>query len=91
MSWALGEPSSATGSCRRDWRPVSRPADGGVNEERLALGPRDDHGFYRNLADHLAWDEPLAVRPEEARRTVAVMEAATRSIAAGGTRLEVDI
>jgi predicted dehydrogenase len=70
---------------------VSRPADGGVHEERLALGPRDDHGFYRNLADHLAWDEPLAVRPEEARRTVAVMEAATRSIADGGARLEVDI
>jgi predicted dehydrogenase len=70
---------------------VSRPANGGVHEERLALAPRDDHGFYRNLADHLAWDEPLAVRPEEARRTVAVMEAATRSIAAGGARLEVDI
>jgi predicted dehydrogenase len=70
---------------------VSRPADGGVHEERLALAPRDDNGFYRNLADHLAWDEPLAVRPEEARRTVAVMEAATRSIADGGARLEVDI
>ena len=70
---------------------VSRPADGGVHEERLAIGRRDDHGFYRNLADHLAWDEPLAVRPEEARRTVAVMEAATRSIAEGGARLEVDI
>jgi predicted dehydrogenase len=70
---------------------VSRAADGGVHVERLALAPRDDHGFYRNLADHLAWDEPLAVRPEEARRTVAVMEAATRSIAEGGARLEVDI
>ena len=70
---------------------VSRPADGGVHEERLALAPRDDNGFYRNLADHLAWDEPLAVRPEEARRTVAVLEAATRSIAGGGARLEVSI
>jgi len=70
---------------------VSRPADGGVHEEHLALGPRDEHAFYRNLADHIAWDEPLAVRPEEARRTVAVMEAATRSIAEGGARLEVDI
>jgi scyllo-inositol 2-dehydrogenase (NADP+) len=70
---------------------VSRPAAGGVHEERIALAPRDDHGFYRNLADHLAWDEPLAVRPEEARRNVAVMEAATRSIAEGGARLEVSI
>jgi predicted dehydrogenase len=70
---------------------VFRPGAGGLHEERLALARRDDHGFYRNLADHLAWDEPLAVTPAEARRTVAVMEAATRSIAQGGTRLEVDI
>jgi predicted dehydrogenase len=71
---------------------VSRPADGGgVHEERLALPAKDDHGFYRNLADHLAWDEPLAVRPEEARRTVAVMEAATQSIAGGGLRLDTHI
>ena len=89
-----------------DWRPdsdppaelpatitVSRPSQGGggVDVARLALPPRDDDGFYRNLADHLAWDEPLAVPPQEARRNVAVMEAATRSIAAGGARLEVTI
>jgi len=70
---------------------VSRPAGGGVHEERLALPPRDEHGFYRNLADHLMWDERLAVAPEEARRTVAVMEAATESIAHGGIRLETHI
>ncbi len=70
---------------------VVRPAEGGSNEEILALSPRDDHGFYRNLADHLAWGEALAVTPEQARRTVAVMEAATRSIARGGAQLEVDI
>jgi len=62
-----------------------------MSEERLALPPRDEHGFYRNLADHLAWDEKLAVTPSEARRTVAVMEAATESIARGGARLEVHI
>jgi len=70
---------------------VSRPGAGGMSEERLALPPRDEHGFYRNLADHLAWDEKLAVTPSEARRTVAVMEAATESIARGGARLEVHI
>jgi scyllo-inositol 2-dehydrogenase (NADP+) len=70
---------------------VFRPTDGGSNEELLALAPRDDDGFYRNLADHLAWDEALAVTPEQARRTVAVMEAATRSIARGGAQIEVDI
>jgi scyllo-inositol 2-dehydrogenase (NADP+) len=71
---------------------VLRPAGGArQNEEMLELPPRDEHGFYRNLADHLAWDEALAVTPAEARRTVAVMEAATHSIARGGAQLEVDL
>jgi scyllo-inositol 2-dehydrogenase (NADP+) len=70
---------------------VLRPADGGSHEELLVLPSRDDQGFYRNLADHLTWDEPLAVTPEEARRTVAVMEAATHSIARGGAPIEVHI
>jgi len=70
---------------------VFRPTGGGSNEELLALAPRDDHGFYRNLADHLAWNEALAVTPEQARRTVAVMEAASHSIARGGAQIEVDI
>ena len=86
-----------------DWQHESVPADfparvkvfraagGGSHEDLLALAPRDDHGFYRNLADHLGWGEPLAVSPQEARRTVAVMEAATHSIAKGGAQLEVDI
>jgi len=59
-------------------------------EERLRLQPRDAGGFYRNLADHLAWGEPLAVPAEEARRNVAVMAAATESIRRGGARVSVD-
>jgi len=87
-----------------DWRDEPVPADfparvkvmrpapgGGVHEEALALAPRDDHGFYRNLADHLAWNEPLAVTPDEARRTVAVMETATLSISRGGALIETSI
>ena len=71
---------------------VLRPVDGArSNEEILGLPARDENGFYRNLADHLAWDEALAVTPAEARRTVAVMETATRSIAKGGAQIEVDI
>ena len=60
-------------------------------EEALNLRRRDEHGFYRSLADHLAWGEPLAVTAEEARRTVAVMEAATESIARGGAQISVNI
>jgi predicted dehydrogenase len=60
-------------------------------QELLTLPRRDEHGFYRNLADHLAWGESLAVTAEEARRNVAVMEAATESIKRDGATIEVDI
>jgi scyllo-inositol 2-dehydrogenase (NADP+) len=62
---------------------------GGVDVTELALPPRARHGFYRNLADHLLLGEPLAVPAREARRNVAVMEAATSSAAAGGRPVEV--
>jgi scyllo-inositol 2-dehydrogenase (NADP+) len=61
---------------------------GGVDVTELALPPRARHGFYRNLADHLLLGEPLAVPAAEARRNVAVMEAATRSAADGGRPVE---
>jgi hypothetical protein len=72
---------------------VMRPAsgEGGSHEEVLVLDRRDENAFYRNLADHFAWAEPLAVPPDEARRTVAVMEAAAHSIARGGDQVEVHI
>ena len=70
---------------------VFRAAGEGAHEEVLSLPRRDENGFYRNLADHLAWGEPLAVTAEEARRTVAVMEAATESISRGGAQLKVEI
>jgi predicted dehydrogenase len=82
-----------------DWAEVDVPSDVPARvtvvrrsgRELLTLAPRDVHGFYRNLADHLAWREPLAVPAEEARRTVAVMEAATESIARGGAQITVEI
>ena len=70
---------------------VFRPnGEGGVNEESLALPRRLRNGFYRNLADHLLLGEPLAVPPEEARRNIAVMEAAAQSIAQSGKPVRVD-
>jgi len=67
---------------------VHRAAQGGVDVTDLALAPRVQHGFYRNLADHLLLGEPLAVPAAEARRNVAVMEAATRSAADAGRPVE---
>jgi predicted dehydrogenase len=98
--YVLGTRGAVVGEWRQEPVPadfpalvkVMRPATGGgIHQEELALPPHDQHGFYRNLADHLAWDEPLAVSAYEARRNVAVMEAATESIAQGGVQLEVDI
>jgi scyllo-inositol 2-dehydrogenase (NADP+) len=87
------------GAVVADWMEAPVPSDfparvkvyRRTGEELLALPPRDENGFYRNLADHLQWQEPLAVTAEEARRTVAVMEAATQSIARGGIQIRVDI
>jgi predicted dehydrogenase len=68
---------------------VQRPGPGGsTGREDLALPRRIENGFYRNLGDHLLAGEPLAVTAGQARRTVAVMEAATRSIAEGGRQVE---
>jgi predicted dehydrogenase len=70
---------------------VFRPnGEGGVSQELLALPRRVRNGFYRNLADHLLLGEPLAVPPAEARRNIAVMEAAAHSIAQGGRTVRLD-
>jgi predicted dehydrogenase len=82
-----------------DWADADVPSDFPARlkvfrrsgEELLSLPPRDENGFYRNLADHLQWQEPLAVTADEARRSVAVMEAATQSIARGGAQIKVEI
>jgi scyllo-inositol 2-dehydrogenase (NADP+) len=68
---------------------VHRPGrGGGVDVTELALPNRVRNGFYRNLADHLLLGEPLAVTAAEARRNVAVMEAAAASAADGGRAVE---
>ena len=43
----------------------------------------DWHAYYRNVADHLLLDEPLAVTPESARRVIAVIETSEKSSHAG--------
>jgi predicted dehydrogenase len=41
--------------------------------------------YYQNIYDHLANGAELIVKPEESRRTIAVMEAAERSSKSGKT------
>ncbi|WP_420453295.1 Gfo/Idh/MocA family protein [Ilumatobacter sp.] len=57
--------------------------DHGLVESTVRPAPHPGWGFHRNLADHLLLDEPLAVRPEQSRDVVAVLEAAHRSGANG--------
>ncbi len=51
----------------------------------VPYGPSNWDGYYANVADHLTAGAPLIVRPEEARRVIAVMDYAERSSAAGHT------
>ncbi|HEV2661778.1 MAG TPA: hypothetical protein VGU68_14310, partial [Ktedonobacteraceae bacterium] len=50
-----------------------------IHEQRLSLPPMPIYAFHRNLANHLHSDEALAVTPQQARRNIAVMEAAKYS------------
>jgi predicted dehydrogenase len=60
----------------------------GVRTSTVAPAPSPGWGFHRNLADHLLLGEPLAVRPEESRDVVAVLEAGHRSGEHGGELIE---
>lgn len=56
--------------------------DGSVTALAVAAPP--DAPFHRELADLLLTGAPMSVTAADARRNIAVMEAATRSLAAGG-------
>ncbi len=60
----------------------------GLRESTVPPAPAPGWGFHRNLADHLLLGEPLAVRPEQSRDVVAVLEAGHRSGANGGELIE---
>lgn len=68
-----------------DLRVVRYDGDHGLVESLHRPAPHPGWGFHRNLADHLLLGEPLAVRPEQSRDVVAVLEAAHRSGGEGGT------
>jgi predicted dehydrogenase len=63
----------------------SRHRSGQIVTQSLALPKREHHAFYRNLADHLLTGEPIVAPLEQSIRVVAILEAAARSAAQGGT------
>lgn len=60
----------------------------GLTEERVPLPAPAEFPFHADLADHLLLGEPLAVPPESVRNVIAVLDAAQRSLAAGGRVIE---
>ena len=56
-----------------------RQENGLIHEQQLSLPSAPVFPFHRNLANHLLLGEPLAVTPRQARRNIAVMEAAKAS------------
>jgi predicted dehydrogenase len=52
-------------------------------EMEVPYQEQDWEAYYRNLADHLLRGKELAVKPEEARRVIAVLEAAEKSARTG--------
>ena len=71
-----------------DLRLARYDGDHGLVESDLSPAPHPGWGFHRNLADHLLLGEPLAVRPEQSRDVVRVLEAAQHSGANGGELVE---
>ncbi|MEM9040278.1 MAG: Gfo/Idh/MocA family oxidoreductase [Actinomycetota bacterium] len=71
-----------------DLRVARYDGDHGLIESAMPPAPHPGWGFHRNLADHLLLGEDLAVRPEQSRDVVAVLEAAHRSGANGGELIE---
>ncbi|MEM9515437.1 MAG: Gfo/Idh/MocA family oxidoreductase [Actinomycetota bacterium] len=61
-----------------------------IVESEHAPAAHPGWGFHHNLADHLQFDEPLAVPPEQSRDVVRVLEAGHRSGASGGALIELD-
>ncbi|UCF93181.1 MAG: Gfo/Idh/MocA family oxidoreductase [Desulfobacterales bacterium] len=62
-----------------------RHPSGSIVAQKLAVPKRQPYLFHRNLADHLLTGEPLVAPLDHAVQVVAILEAAARSAAHGGT------
>lgn len=68
-----------------------RHHSGQIVPQKLAMPPRIPYQFHNNLADHLLTGEPIVAPLEQSMRVVAIMEAASRSAAKGGTVEELNV
>jgi predicted dehydrogenase len=62
-----------------------RHPSGQIVTQKLAVPERKHYLFYQNIADHLLTGEPIVASLEHSVRVVAILEAAARSAAGGGT------
>jgi predicted dehydrogenase len=62
-----------------------RHPSGQIVAQKLAMPQRQHYLLYRNLADHLLTGEPIVAPLEQSVLVVAILEAAARSAAKGGT------
>jgi len=67
-----------------------RHRGGSISREKLVLPQRQHFGFHRNLADHLLTGEPLAAPLKDSMTVIAILEAAARSAARGGSLENID-
>ncbi len=67
-----------------------RHPSGRLVAQKLALPERRHFQFHRNLADHLLTGEPIEAPLEDSMKVVAILEAAARSAAKGGSVERVD-
>jgi predicted dehydrogenase len=68
-----------------------RHCSGEIVSQKLAIPKRQDYQFHRNLADHLLFGELLAAPLADSVRVVAILAAAARSAAQGGTMEALDV
>jgi predicted dehydrogenase len=59
--------------------------DGKPVETQVDFKKGEHSAYYRNIADHLLRGTELIVKPEEARRVIAIMKAAEKSSRTGKT------
>jgi predicted dehydrogenase len=62
-----------------------RHPSGQIVTQKLAVPERKHYLFHQNIADHLLTGEPIVAPLEHSVRVVAILEAAARSAASGGT------